>query len=106
MTYSGTSVVYGRGAGVVVATGTDTELGRIAALLQESEDVKTPLQKRLAAFGRKLGIAVLLICGAVFGIGVLRGEEPLLMVLTAISLAVAAMVRSRRRAQVAGGGDR
>ncbi len=91
MTYSGTSVVYGRGSGVVVATAADTELGRIAALLQESGEVKTPLQKRLATFGKKLGIAVFFICGGVFGIGVLRGEEPLLMVLTAISLAVAAI---------------
>jgi len=91
MAYSGTSAVYGRGGGVVVATGGETELGRIAALLQESGEVKTPLQKRLASFGQRLGIAVLLICAGVFGIGVLRGEEPLLMVLTAISLAVAAI---------------
>lgn len=91
MAYSGTSVVYGRGSGVVVATGSATELGRIASLLQEGGEVKTPLQKRLAAFGKKLGVAVLLICAGVFGIGVLRGEEPLLMVLTAISLAVAAI---------------
>jgi len=91
MAYSGTSIVFGRGAGVVTATGKETELGRIASLLQEGEEVKTPLQKRLASFGKKLGIAVLLICAAVFGIGVLRGEAPLLMVLTAISLAVAAI---------------
>jgi Ca2+-transporting ATPase len=91
MTYKGTFVTSGRGAGVVVATGMGTELGRIAAMLQEQQEVKTPLQKRLAAFGRKLAIAVLAICAMVFGIGILRGEPPLLMLLTAISLAVAAI---------------
>ncbi len=91
MLYKGTTASYGRGAGVVVATGMETELGRIAAMLQEEEEVKTPLQKRLARFGQRLAIAVLVICAVVFGVGLLRGEPPFLMLLTAISLAVAAI---------------
>ncbi|BAU50203.1 ATPase [Sulfurifustis variabilis] len=91
LAYKGTLLTYGRGRGVVVATGMDTELGRIAGLLGAEEEVKTPLQKRLARFGRVLSIVVLAISALVFVTGVLRGEPLLLMALTAISLAVAAI---------------
>ncbi|MBL8348731.1 MAG: cation-translocating P-type ATPase, partial [Burkholderiaceae bacterium] len=92
MTYKGTLVTHGRATGLVVATGATTELGRIAALLGETASPPTPLQLRLAAFGKRLALAVLAICALIFAIGVLaRGEPVLLMALTAISLAVAAI---------------
>lgn len=91
MAFKSTPVVFGRGMGVVVATGMATEIGMIARMLQSEEEVKTPLQQRLARFGRNLAIVVLLLCAVFFIAGLLRGEEPLLILLTAISLAVAAI---------------
>lgn len=91
MTWRGTVVVYGRGAGVVTATGMKTELGAIAGLLSAGEEPKTPLQIRLAAFGRRLAAVILVICAIVFAAGMMRGEPLVLMLLTAISLAVAAI---------------
>lgn len=91
MAYKGTTVAAGRGAGIVVATGLRTELGRIATLLQETPEVATPLQRRLALLARRLALAALALCGVIFGVGLLRGEAPIMMFLTALSLAVAAI---------------
>jgi len=91
MAYKGTIVTYGRGAGVAVATGMETEFGKIAILLQETGEVRTPLQRRLAGFGQRLALAALAICAIVFAAGIMRSEAPLLMFLTAVSLAVAAI---------------
>ena len=91
MAYSGTIVAGGRGTGVVTAVGMATEFGRVADLLQKAEEVGTPLQKRLASFGRRLAVVVLGICVLIFAGGVLRGEPILEMLLTAVSLAVAAV---------------
>ena len=91
MAFKGTTATHGRGRGLVVATGMATELGKIAGLMDRDSDRSTPLQIRLAAFGKRLALAVIAICGLVFCVGVLRGEDPVLMILTAVSLAVAAI---------------
>ncbi len=91
MAYSGTLVAGGRGRGLVVATGMQTELGRIAGMISEIEDEETPLQRRLDQLGRVLGWGALAICGAVFALGWVRGFDPLEMFLVAVSLAVAAV---------------
>jgi Ca2+-transporting ATPase len=91
MAFKGTAVTYGRGVGVVVATGMATALGRIADLLQEQASGLTPLQRRLSQLGRGLAAASLAVCAIVFVAGVARGESVQLMFLTAVSLAVAAI---------------
>ncbi len=91
MAFKGSIVTAGRGVGLVVATGMRTELGRIAELLSEHQRVKTPLQRRLEALGRQIGLWVLAICVLVFLTGILRGEPALPVFLTALSLAVAAI---------------
>jgi Ca2+-transporting ATPase len=90
MAFKGTFVTYGRGTGIVIATGMQTELGRIAKMLQEDE-TQTPLQQRMATFGKKLSVLVLFLCILFFVAGWLRGEDLVKMVLTSISLAVAAI---------------
>ncbi|HAP32578.1 MAG TPA: ATPase [Firmicutes bacterium] len=91
MVYQGTIVTYGRGKGIVVATGMSTKMGMIAALMQGVEDVKTPLQKRLAAFSGKLAFMIIIISAVLFAHGIVRGEPLLPIFLTAISLVVAAI---------------
>lgn len=90
MAYKGTFITNGRSKGVVVQTGMETEMGKIARLLTGSDNT-TPLQRRMIDFGKKLSIVVLVICVIVFVVGYLRGEEPLRLLLTTISLAVAAI---------------
>lgn len=96
MAYMGTNVVYGRGEGVVVATGMQTEMGNIANIISQTVEEKTPLQKKLAGLSKVLSIGVLLICVFIFAYGVLtnggfRGSHVLELFLLAISLAVAAI---------------
>ncbi|HET6539180.1 MAG TPA: cation-translocating P-type ATPase [Chryseolinea sp.] len=90
MGYKGTHVTNGRAVAYVVATGMKTELGRIAKMIQ-TDDLKTPLQKKLNGFGKRLTIIILLLCALFFAIGWLRGESWSVMLLTSISLAVAAI---------------
>src|SRR5690606_8777964 len=88
MVFKSTIVSNGSGKAVVTSTGMNTEIGKIAGLL-EVQDQKTPLQKRLAVFSKQLAVIVIFICLAVFGFGLWRGEPPFIMFLTALSLAVA-----------------
>lgn len=89
--YMGTVVTYGRGTAVVTATGMQTELGHIADMLQSVGSDATPLQRRLEQLSRGLAVAALAIVVVVFLLGLLRGEDLMLMFRTAISMAVAAI---------------
>ncbi|MGD8526834.1 MAG: cation-translocating P-type ATPase [Thioalkalispiraceae bacterium] len=91
LAFKSSLITRGRAKGVVVATGLETEIGRIAELLRSEAGVKTPLQVRLTRFSRYLAMAVLAICAVVFIAGLLQGQPLLLMFLTAVSLAVAAI---------------
>ncbi|MBC7335182.1 MAG: HAD-IC family P-type ATPase, partial [Clostridia bacterium] len=92
MVFAATVINYGRGRGVVVATGMQTEFGRIAGLMQEVEAPPTPLEQRLDVVGKWLGILCLAVVGLVTGVEVLlRGEPLLAMFIWGVSLAVAAV---------------
>jgi Ca2+-transporting ATPase len=89
--YMSGMVNYGRGKYVVTKTGMHSEIGKIAGMIQGTKTIQTPLQKRLEELGKILAIGAIIACAAVFGIGMLRGGDPLLLFLTAVSLAVAAI---------------
>ncbi|MDH5546943.1 MAG: calcium-translocating P-type ATPase, PMCA-type [Gammaproteobacteria bacterium] len=91
MVFKGSLLTHGRVVAVVAATGLNTELGSIARLLEKEAQPKTPLQERLAILGKQLAFVVLFVCVVLFAVGLLRGEPALLMFLTAVSLAVAAI---------------
>ena len=91
MLFSSSLVTYGRGKGIVVETGMTTEVGKIAGMLENTEEQITPLQEKLNKLGKTLGIAALAICVVIFIIGLLQGKEAIHMFMTAVSLAVAAI---------------
>ncbi len=91
MLFSSSLITYGRGKGIVVETGMNTEVGKIAGIINETENTQTPLQLKLNKLGKILGIAALIICVIIFVIGLLYGKEPIHMFMTAVSLAVAAI---------------
>jgi Ca2+-transporting ATPase len=91
MLFAGTNVTSGSGRAVVVKTGMDTEMGKIAESIESVEDDETPLQKRLDVLGRKLGILTLIICGIIIVFGIFKGGNILEMIMVGVSLAVAAV---------------
>ena len=89
MLFSSSLITYGRGKAIVVDTGMNTEVGKIAGMLDQAEKQETPLQKRLNSLGKTLGIACIAICAAIFAIGLIQGKPIIDMFMTAVSLAVA-----------------
>ena len=91
MLFSSSLITYGRGKAVVVETAMNTEVGKIANIINSAEEGQTPLQQKLDKLGKTLGIVALVICIAIFGIGLLYGKDVVEMFMTAVSLAVAAI---------------
>ena len=91
MAFSSSLVTYGRGKGIVVATGMNTEVGKIAGMINGVKKQDTPLQNKLNKLSKTLGIAAIVICVVIFAIGMLQGKELIHMFMTAVSLAVAAI---------------
>ncbi len=91
MAFMSTLVIYGRGTGIAINTGMNTEIGKIANLLNQEDDNTTPLQRRLAQLGKILGFGAVGICALIFIISMFQGRDRFQMLLTAISLAVAAI---------------
>ncbi len=91
MLFAGCSVTYGTATAVVTATGMDTEMGKIANLLDAEEEGQTPLQEKLAQLGKYLGILALVVCGIIFVVGLSNGLEVVEIFMTAVSLAVSAI---------------
>ena len=91
MLFSSSLITYGRGKGIVVETGMTTEVGKIAGMLNTTEEQETPLQQKLNKLGKTLGIAAIVICIVIFLVGLLQGKEAIHMFMTAVSLAVAAI---------------
>lgn len=91
MLFSGCSVTYGTARAIVTATGMDTEMGKIANLLDDEADTQTPLQKKLAQLGKYLGIVALAACAVIFVVGIMNNIPPMEIFMTAVSLAVSAI---------------
>lgn len=91
MLFSSSLITYGRGKGIVVETGMTTEVGKIAEMINKTEEQETPLQQKLNKLGKTLGIVAIIICIVIFLIGILQGKEAIHMFMTAVSLAVAAI---------------
>ena len=91
MVFSGCSITYGTATAIVTATGMDTEMGKIANLLEGESDSQTPLQKKLADLGKYLGIVAIAACAIIFVVGLLNDIPPLEIFMTAVSLAVSAI---------------
>ena len=91
MIFSGCSITYGTALAIVTATGMDTEMGKIAGLLEGAENAQTPLQKKLAQLGKALGIMALIACGIIFVVGLFHNIPVMEVFMTAVSLAVSAI---------------